>query len=161
MIDFEKGEGILLNAEEYSGLPHRRKSDVILRIWSFPALAPCRSWTVFNEKGNYFLRRIVWDQRSKKQFVDPLTFGTEKQISSNIIEPLLNELSQIEIPIFKPVSTIGIDGVNSGVEYGGYNASAKLSWWCDPPESWETLQNWHAKAMAQFDNFLPVSSADL
>jgi len=161
MVDYEKGQKILMSAETYNGLVARSTTDVVMRIWSFPSIEPYKSWTVFKDKKNYFLRSIVWDQLAKIFTTDLITYGTEKQVGEDIIDPLLNELESIKIPPFENVNTIGLDGVTSGVERVNRMVSASVNWWCDTPNTWKPLQLWHENAIIQLDKFLPICTTDL
>lgn len=65
------------------------------------------------------------------------------QLDKNVLDALQEKLRAIKLPAFIPVNTVGIDGVSNGLEVGSYMASARLSWWCNPPSEWVPLQSWH------------------
>ncbi len=156
-----KATQFLDNPLQYPGLPEKKFPRVLLRIWRYPAFEPYCSWAVIEEKKQYFLRRIVWDQLSRVQSPDPEMYGAETLIEKSIVDELMGQLQQIKLPAFIPVNTIGLDGVTNGVEVGDYTASARLSWWGEPPAEWAGLRLWHDKAVKVFEGLVPVCTAGL
>jgi hypothetical protein len=114
---------------------------------------------VIEVKQEFFLRRVVWDQRCV-QVHDPMIYACESPLESSVFRFLLSELQAIDLHPFSPVSIIGLDGTSHGVEAGSCYLSARLAWWETPPKEWEPLQNWHTRATALFDSLLPSSTAD-
>jgi hypothetical protein len=157
----ESAERLLADPRSYPGLVSRSDAFIILRVWISPAFDPYCSWSVLMQKGKYFLRRVVWDQRKLEVTSEPATFAAEVALKEEDWKPLVTELEQIELPAFVPVNTIGIDGVTYGVEVGGFMTSASFRWWCDPPERWKGLSMWHRKAMHELQKQLPPSTVSL
>lgn len=151
--------GLLENPLRYPGLPRKKSPKVLLRVWRYPAFEPHCSWTVIEDKKQYFLRRVVWDQRTGGISPDAKKmYGAEAQLDESVLDALQEGLWAITLPAFILVNTVGIDGVSNGIEVGNYMASARFSWWCDPPTEWAPLQAWHNEAIQVFERLLPSST---
>ena len=157
----ERATQLLENPLLYPGLPQKKRPRVLLRLWHYPAFEPHASWVIIEDDTKYFLRRVVWDQRVDIVSPEPQTYATEAPINKCVLDELMNKLQGIELPPFIPVDTVGIDGVRNGLEFGSYMASARLSWWCDPPPQWAPLQSWHNDAIDVLEQLLPSSAAYL
>ncbi len=149
----------LEHPERYPGLAERKLPRVLLRIWCYPSFDPYRSWAAIQAREGLFLRRIVWDQ-GRTGRLKPTTYGSEVPLEHSVFDELVADLQAIELPPFLAVSTIGLDGTSYGVETGSYMLSARLAWWQTPPEAWEPLRNWHARASALFDSLLPTATPE-
>lgn len=102
MTKEEKAYRSLEHPEEYSSLLERSKFDRKLLLFRYPSFAPRTSWSLFNTKNNYYLRRIVWDTSLSfpSHNVDPYTYGSEVVCPSNLAEDILLSLSSIA---FRPL----------------------------------------------------------
>jgi hypothetical protein len=154
---------LLENPSDYPGLVTRDVMSVEIRIWVFHSFEPYRSWSVHRERKTEkrFLRRVVWDQRQRVLTTEPRTFGAESPIETSVVLALKEELSSLRLPPFIPVNTTGLDGITYGVELGSFALSARLSWWCSPPDEWALLARWHAEAVKQFESLLPQTTPSI
>ncbi|MCL2310261.1 MAG: hypothetical protein FWC42_08335 [Proteobacteria bacterium] len=131
-----------------------------LRLWRYPSFQPSASWAVLQADNALFLRRITWDHRHPV-IVEPITYGCEVPLASDVFETVLRSLQAIKLPPFVPVSTIGIDGTSYGLEINSFALSARYNWWESPPEAWTQLEEWHGSTTAQFEDLLPASTPSL
>lgn len=149
----KKAVEALEHPETYPGLPNRDAGQIRLRLCHFPHLEWYWTWTVFKQKENINLRRIVW---TKTNIIPELTlYASEVEISENIYSKFMKELGSIKIPPFVPTSIIGLDGETFHVESGDHHCSSKLQWWCDAPPGWEKLENWFHTTVTYFESVLP------
>ena len=157
-VHHQQALDILSHPHNYPGLPEHRQP-AILRIWEYPSFAPYVSWAIFRSKKECAVRRITWAQ-SKTIAPQPVTYGAEAAIEESALNKLLNELAKIQLPPFLDVPTLGIDGASYGVEIGSFGASARLCWWNKLPQEWAALQQWHERAVQQFESLLPARTPD-
>jgi len=129
-------------------------------LWHFPSFSAHRSWSIYQrrERGSRFsrslLRQTTWDYSSdSKRFLEPLT-GLEKglhpqptievrdrPLDTATFDERLSSLQKISFPAFE-ARGLGIDGESFGVRFP--RPGAKVEWWCEGPDSWQSLTQWAA-----------------
>jgi hypothetical protein len=73
------------------------------------------------------------------------------------LTPLREALAACNITAFENIANdgIGLDGTVRGVEASTRFGGTRLTWWHEPPGSWRTLADWHARAIDQVESILP------
>ena len=158
-IQYERALSLLAEPESYPLLPQRNFIR-LLRVWVYPTFAPCVAWSLAQAGGQFYIRRVVWDQVHTVD-LEPNTFGTELPVPEETFRKLLAELRAMQLTPFTSTSSTGVDGTSYGVEVGTLEPSGRLSWWGKPPEAWASLQDWHTCATELFESLLPPSTPDL
>ena len=127
---------------------------------------PYSVWTLLLWRGEKaFVRRIEWDHVADARLGDtlpdgpPTTYGADAELPFEEAKQLLDGLTALSFPPFLPADIFGLDGVTFAVHFGDAYRSAKLSWWCKPPEAWQPLADLYDDAIVRFEKFLPVSTA--
>ena len=155
----------LQHPETYPGLAPWCENDTRVRFVRLPSFEPYSVWVLQRRDNIAQVRRVEWDHLADAPLRDafpdaaPTTFAADAQLPVALADELLSELAAIHLPPFLPVSTLGLDGTSYAIEFGSSWRSAALSWWCEPPEEWQTLASFHERALALFERFLPVSTA--
>jgi hypothetical protein len=148
---------LLEQPETYPGLPARTPSRVCLRVWRYPSFEPCASWSVIDQKGNLFLRRVLWDQ-TPMQLPDPNTYGSEAPLDVEVFKEVITNLEPVSIQPHLPSGNIGLDGTRCGMEINDFMSSSRLSWWESHPLAWAPLREWHEHTISKFEALLPQRS---
>ena len=149
---------ILRRPETYPGLPALQRSDVVLRLTRFEGLGRYLVWVVAARANVYLVRRVIWDRPTDHRpgAIAPTTFGSDADAPAELLERHLAALRSIALPPFIPCDTVGIDGVNFGVEYGNYMRSAGLYWGSSVPEDWRLLGDWFSGCVETLEAVLPA-----
>lgn len=155
-IQYERAMALLEAPERYPALA-RRKGTALLRVWVYPSFKPCAAWSIVQDGGSFFVRRVVWDQ-VRAVGLEPVTYGAESPVAEDSFRDLLAELRAMQLAPFAATSTVGIDGTSYGVEVGAFTPSGRLSWWGQPAAGWAPLQAWHTRAIERFESLLPAST---
>jgi hypothetical protein len=156
---------LLQFAETYPGLAPWREHDTRVRFVRLPSFKPYSVWALQRGDKLAQVRRVEWDHVTDAQMRDsfpdaaPTTFGADAQLPAAATDELLEELAGIQLPPFLPVSTLGLDGISYAIVFGDSWRSATLSWWCEPPEEWQSLGRCYERAISLFERFLPASTA--
>lgn len=153
--DVEQAKFVLEQAEHFELLPKHSNMRVLARVWIYPTFAPWMSWTVLSARSGFYVRRIIWDQ-SRQNTATFSFFGSEGHLQKEVWTSLASELDQLVIQPFVAVNGLHIDGTIFGVERISDCITAKLSWWGDPPSSWEAVAHWHTTTIKAFQLLLPA-----
>jgi hypothetical protein len=128
---------------------------------AFPSFTAYRSWAIYLKRdrgaraAHTLLRQTTWDYAADStRFSDPL-IGLEKgahiqptievrdrPLDTVSFEGRLAVLRTISFPAFSS-GGLGLDGEFFGVAFP--KRGARVEWWCDGPESWESLTGWAAE----------------
>lgn len=146
-----------------------------LRLWHYPSFTPMRSWGVYehrpspNRPTKLIVRQITWDQSADWERLHQPLVGLvkgfhcapsievrDRPIDSQIFERRLAELRTIKVPVFEN-GGIGLDGESFGVAMPG--SGQELEWWCDGPDSWQSLTAWAAKVRKWLGEVTAVPAA--
>lgn len=94
----EKAYRLLSFSESYPGLKFWREFERKLLIWRYPSFEPFSSWSLFEKKDNYWVRRIEWDRflRFPSYDADLYTYSCEASIERSIYLKRFCQLVQVE-----------------------------------------------------------------
>ena len=156
----KKAYYLLEHPEKYPGLIERHESDRKLLLYRYPSFKPSASWSLFENKNIYWIRRIEWN--SPKWFpshhINPCTMGSESTFSSKLAKNVLSSFCSIEFSTLKQSENIGIDGTVYGINSKNWELSFSLQWWCLPSDEWKPLADWFDNTVNIFEQFLPEST---
>lgn len=125
---------------------------VMLHLWMLPAFSDAISLTVYYKHGIHmvkrtnpesipFVKEVRWVKSSKDIGKHHTT--REAALSQVIFLGLLQQGSQIQIPIINTPFSLGLDGTSFGLEMPGHGfGSYRLTWWSNGPEVWKPLTTW-------------------
>ncbi|AGC43095.1 hypothetical protein MYSTI_01763 [Myxococcus stipitatus DSM 14675] len=145
--------------------PALRVSSQWLRIWAYPALrGNPRVWLLWNagrRQDDTFprVRRVVWAREPGEATAAPRLLVTDADVPHEAWQQLLMEAEGLHMPALhfgKP--RIGTDGVSYGVELRNFARHMRFEWWWKPPEGWEELADWVARATRLFETSLEATN---
>ena len=87
-------------------------------------------------------------------------YGADAYLDEVTGDTLFESLGEISIPAFSFPPVLGIDGTTFGVRRPKDYHRTELFWWCAPPQDWESLAEWHDKAVGEFESSLPSPSPE-
>jgi hypothetical protein len=154
---YEKAHQVLNHPEVYPGLANRNPDDRRFLIWHYPSLEAHKSWALFWEKEDCWVRRIIWDKslHFPSHNLEPCTYGCEILIPFEKAQQLVNTLSEINLKPFQQPKQFGSDGTIAGIEVGNYWHSCRLSWWDVPSPSWQPLIIWYEQTLSYLESVMP------
>ena len=144
----------LEDAKNYPGLPSRDQFvvKVILKVYpSFPA-DPMVTWTVLENSGQFYLRRISWNRI--KSISSPVVYGSEAAVDSQCIE-LVNTLLAVvySLPAKTVEASNSIDGTICGIAANINGTAFDVSWNTQAPTP-ELVRSFD-QCVGLFRNILP------
>ena len=157
----EEARRLLERPLEYPGLVERRRASRVVRIWRSPSFDPESSWTIIEDKGEWYVRRVVYVQQAAADGFRHDTFASEGRLAEGLALSLIRDLRAIRIEPFVPLGGLGLDGVSYGVEATTFMAEVRLSWWGRAPEEWSALRSWYRAALGALEAQLPPSTTPL
>ncbi|MGX5174287.1 hypothetical protein ACUR5C_09730 [Aliikangiella sp. IMCC44653] len=161
-VQTDRAYNLLENPYSYPGMVDRKNIAENLRLWVYPSFEPFVSFTLAHQKNEYFVRRVIWDHRTKTMTDEPQTYCGEVRVEKSVLEDMSSKLSRIELKPFALSDLIGIDGIRCGIEFGDYCLTTKLSWWdAAIPENWKALQEWHSEYINKLNGLFSQSSIDI
>jgi hypothetical protein len=151
-----------IDAGQLSDLPHCTR---VLQFQVLPSFSNPRSWSVYRHGSGYVATQIVWhreaeapapealdfDSITKLRFrykglegIEPTLTTLQIPLETTKIEPLLERLNRVHIPLIFSINTdlVGLDGTNYELRIGNSAGVATFSWWCDQPAQWWPLREW-------------------
>lgn len=149
----------LLSApSHYEGLPELDDRQIEYQLVLLPSFEPYRTWTVYKASdGARTVRRIVWHRKDfQATIAAPTTYGADGLLSKKNGDALIFKLSTIKVPAFRMRDAVVLDGITYGIWMTTSLCRTELSWWCEPPEGWGKLGEWHNDAMQTFNALLPA-----
>jgi hypothetical protein len=145
----------LADPSGYGGLQKLDRRDLEFQVVLLPSFEPFRTWTVYQGKADWIIRRMSWHQREDWPLTGPELFGADGRLDLTIGDDLVRRLAEVRVPAFAFPSVFGIDGTTYGVRKPANYHRAELFWWSHPPEGWEELAGWHEAAIAILEATLP------
>jgi hypothetical protein len=135
-----------------------------LRLWSYPAFEPFRSWSVFELRRHrepvlVVVRQVTWDRLHDCQrlLCDPL-LGLrdgfhrypkmdlrDRPLEISELDARLAAARAMSVPIVGRDTGICVDGVMFG--YEERDGSPRLEWCCDGPAEWREFTTWAKEMM--------------
>ena len=131
------------------------RSDVLLRLWRYPAFYVWRSWTVFGGvHGLHLVREVLWNQPCQvARLFDPLhglrELGKplpmfrvqESTVPTGPLAPLIARARELFPPPPEP-DEIVLDGEGRGAVVVLDGEELRAEWWCGLTEEWRPLIEW-------------------
>ena len=137
----------------------------LLKILEIPSLS-CTStkrWELYED----LIIRIDWFcHEDAKKFassierakypkeINPIIKYKFKKIDKSFSELLIQEVSNISIPLCTKREIFGCDGTDYELELRGHLANIKIKWWEDAPKQWEAVGDFTKRLIAEFDSIL-------
>jgi hypothetical protein len=106
----EEARRLLERPLEYPGLVERRSR--VVRIWRSPSFDPESSWTIIEDKGEWYVRRVVYVQQAAADGFRHDTFASEGRLAEGLALSLIRDLRAIRIEPFLPLGGLGLDSVS-------------------------------------------------
>jgi hypothetical protein len=157
----EEARWLLERPLDYPGLVERRGASQEVRIWRSPSFDPESSWTIIEDKGEWYVRRVVYVQRSVAGEFWHDTFASEGRLAEALALSLIRDLRAIRIEPFVKLGGLGLDGATHGVETTTFMVQVRLSWWGKAPEEWSALRSWYRAAIGVLEGQLPPTKTPL
>ena len=157
----------LLNPEDFESLPKRTQLDRQLCLWRFPSFGPCTSWTIFSPNADerakinksYVVRRIESEPRSHTLYLDGLnTYGSEGIISPELANHIIDSFEALQIPLFRKLTRVGIDGETYGVHKGDAWQNTCIEWHSNLNKEWQPLESLFEETVLVLESALPAST---
>jgi hypothetical protein len=142
--------------------PSLPRSTRVLQFQVLPSFSNPRSWSLYRHESGYVATRIMWHRKgtppapealmfdavAKLRFrykgiesVEPTLSTLQTPLDPNEIEPLLEGLTQLRLPLM-PKENFGLDGTSYELRLGGFFTAITLRWWSDTPTEWLALHEW-------------------
>ena len=144
----------------YPALPRRPHGQVLLRVWQHPSFTPAACWALIRDGKQEVLRRIVVDVAPDPLW-QPISWGAEREVLPSEFADLMAQLRDLRFSPFQAREGFCLDGCEFGVDTSDSFTQSSLSWRNEPPETWQALAQWHARAIRQFNAVLPATSVPL
>lgn len=139
----------LFQPEKYPGLVIRNPVDRIFLLWRNHTLEDYCSWPIFKSCHDYYLRRVIWEQRTLYKLSKPKTYGAEIKMPHHLLNAILKTFDQIQFKTFNNDKGMNIDGIVCGIT----TATDTMEWWNDSIQD-PTLIQWHSNAISQWEQLL-------
>ncbi|GEM_PF-3163029 len=139
---------------------------VILTLSEQPSFSCDISWDILNGRDNQhvLVREIKsiqpYHELIKKDWweeIKPLIYR-EVILSNSEIDPWLNQLQSIHIPVMITKSPIGYDGVTYSLKFKDSSSSSQLTWWADGPKEWHQITEWYHNFKSWLQSELEVEN---
>lgn len=154
--DHELAVAYLANPDAFPGLP-RRRSNLKVKLLRIPSFEAYSAWALSEHEGSYRVRRIECDHGMKLATL-PGSYGSEAELDTSTATALLSELATMSVPVIQTRKAFGFDGTSYGIVTGDHRCNSEFSWWVKPPEGWSALAVWYDRALAAFEEALPIST---
>jgi len=158
-MDRESVAYLLEHPERFHGLPKRSEFEREICLWVLPSFEPHSSWSIFRDRKTkeYFVRRLEHDpKRGLPSNMD--IYGADAPISENLATEVLVTFEEIQAPMFRRLSRIGLDGTSYGVHMGNYWQNTTVRWWSSFSPEWSSLHELFLATSQRLDGLLPTST---
>lgn len=148
--------------------PSRKTGVLLLRVWQRPSFDAHTSWTLVRSTASadanpkqYQVREVEWDRMKDLQEhgsvlgrlnvrlhrPSPRLTVRDAMAPASLVDPLLERLETLSLPIVTSANVTGIDGTRYGLETYGSLGSFHVQWWASGPKSWVGVRLWAIDAM--------------
>ena len=156
----ERAISYLEKPETYPSLEPWAEVELVFRVWVYE-IDWYGSWLLRQTKNAFWVRRLQWDrsQDSLTSLGEPGIYGSQAIVPDDLANNMVGQIQRFSVLPFMKPQRFGIDGTIFGVETKSLFLNGRLSWWSEPPESWQPLAAWLKETVNHFDSLLPESTA--
>lgn len=142
----------------YPGLRDLRSAKQLFRIWFAPSFQSQTSWTLFDDAGSYWCRRVAECPTllGRRLRPAPDTYGAEGQIPMEDALRLCQAARELAAQELKPSRPEGIllDGDTFGCEFREIDGET-LWWYGSPSADLKPVEAWWFDVRSVFEVHLP------
>jgi hypothetical protein len=145
--------------------PLGRLDHVVFQLGLFPTFTPYKTWALVQKPGAYYVRRVVWNRQgdyARGRSSAPSLYGSEAKLPAEAAREMRAALMALTLPLGAvETDESGRDGDTHALTITRFPAEIALSYWESGPPGWETLAQWHARAVERFEAHLPPTTFDV
>jgi hypothetical protein len=144
----QRALNLLFHPELYPGMPKRESSKIKIFLWENNSLGEYTTWTIFDDEGRNFIRKVRWEQRAMYRLENPETYCSETVITQEVVDKIISSFLKIKIEMRDEnvKYNLCIDGVKRGVIFQGY----EVEWDSSSAQEVNAIGNWYNEVMTVF-----------
>lgn len=131
----------------------RNREEIVFLLWENNMLGDYITWSLFISQKKYYLRRIIWKQRSPYKLETPEIYCQERQLPNKILNDIIGEFLSFDLASLEKINKEQKYLVIDSVEYGICLRDKRISWHHSSNKMAE-LVKWHTASLAQFKKWL-------